>query len=107
MTGSTTKKAKNSLYCRYKKSALRIQKLIKEKPFNASERLIRTVEFVLANGGVKELLTAGRRMSITHLYSLDIIVPFVVILLVFIVILTKILVRLVCRRERKMKQKTN
>ncbi|EYC40970.1 hypothetical protein Y032_0587g341 [Ancylostoma ceylanicum] len=60
---------------KYKKAAMRISTLIKTKPFNASERLIKFTEFVLSNGGMKELLVEGRKIPFMKYHNLDIFVP--------------------------------
>lgn len=54
---------------------MRISTLIRTKPFNASERLVRFTEFVLANGGMKELLVEGRKIPFLKYHNLDIFVP--------------------------------
>ncbi|CAD6193418.1 unnamed protein product [Caenorhabditis auriculariae] len=45
---------------RYTEKARRLQKLIRSKPTTPSQRLIQTTEWVLKNGGVKELLSDGQ-----------------------------------------------
>ena len=80
-----------------------MQRLITEKPFNATERLVKTTEFVLNNGGVKELLIVGRSYSITHMYNLDIIIPLVVLVFFFLYGSTRLLVSLHCQGRRKQK----
>ncbi|CAI4228128.1 unnamed protein product [Auanema sp. JU1783] len=48
---------------KYKQAAMRIRNLVRNKPFNASQRLIQYTNFVLANGGMKELLVEGRNLT--------------------------------------------
>ncbi|XGW27702.1 hypothetical protein V3C99_007919 [Haemonchus contortus] len=60
---------------RYKQAAVRISTLIRTKPFNASEKLIKYTEFVLMNGGVKELLAEGRLLPFLQYHNLDIFIP--------------------------------
>ncbi|RCN35521.1 hypothetical protein ANCCAN_18604 [Ancylostoma caninum] len=54
---------------------MRISTLIRTKPFNASERLVKFTEFVLSNGGMKELLVEGRKIPFMKYHNLDIFVP--------------------------------
>ncbi|PIC26025.1 hypothetical protein B9Z55_018731 [Caenorhabditis nigoni] len=70
----------------YTKNAHRIRDLIKSKPLGARDRFIKTTEWVIQNGGVRELLTEGRDLSIITSYNLDIIVPVLFVLLYFLVI---------------------
>ncbi|RCN35522.1 glycosyltransferase family 28 protein [Ancylostoma caninum] len=60
---------------KYKEAATRISTLIRTKPFNASERLVKFTEFVLSNGGMKELLVEGRKIPFMKYHNLDIFVP--------------------------------
>ncbi|VDO60067.1 unnamed protein product [Haemonchus placei] len=64
-----------SNFCRYKQAAVRISTLIRTKPFKSSEKLIKYTEFVLMNGGVKELLAEGRRLPFLQYHNLDIFIP--------------------------------
>ncbi|EGT42702.1 CBN-UGT-47 protein [Caenorhabditis brenneri] len=70
----------------YTQQAHRIRDLIKTKPMGARERFIKTTEWVIQNGGVHELLTEGRNLSIITSYNLDILVPIFLFFLFFIII---------------------
>ncbi|KAE9547508.1 hypothetical protein FO519_009278 [Halicephalobus sp. NKZ332] len=69
---------------KYKKAALRIQKLVKSKPLNATERLWQYTRFLLDNGGkLPELQIEGRKLPLYVYFNLDILIPIAVFLIVF------------------------
>ncbi|CAB3397902.1 unnamed protein product [Caenorhabditis bovis] len=62
----------------YKKGAERMKNLILTKPMNSRDRFIKTIEWVIKNNGIPELLTDGRKLGLIEFYNLDILVPFVI-----------------------------
>uniref|UniRef100_A0A8R1HJC9 glucuronosyltransferase n=1 Tax=Caenorhabditis japonica TaxID=281687 RepID=A0A8R1HJC9_CAEJA len=76
---------------KYTKEAQRVRNLIKSKPMGARDRLIKTTEWVIQNGGVHELLAGSRNWSFVTYYNLDIIVPVASILVLVFWSLLKIL----------------
>lgn len=69
----------------YTKQAHRVRDLMRNKPMGARDRFIKTTEWVIQNGGVHELLTEGRDLSIIKYYNLDIIVPCFFVAFYFII----------------------
>ncbi|KAF1751201.1 hypothetical protein GCK72_017755 [Caenorhabditis remanei] len=59
---------------KYQEKALRLRKLMRSKPQNASERLIKITNWVLENDGVEELQYEGKHMDFFTYYNLDIII---------------------------------
>uniref|UniRef100_A0AC34PUN0 Glucuronosyltransferase n=1 Tax=Panagrolaimus sp. JU765 TaxID=591449 RepID=A0AC34PUN0_9BILA len=59
---------------RYEKAVKRMQNLIKSKPLNATERLLKYTRFLLDNGGkLPELQIEGRKLSAITYYNLDVL----------------------------------
>lgn len=72
---------------KYKQKAARLSKLMRSKPQNASERLIKITNWVLENDGVEELQYEGKDMDFFTYYNLDIIIVSIIIpILIFIVL---------------------
>ncbi|VDO75442.1 unnamed protein product [Haemonchus placei] len=71
----------------YKKNAIRIAKLMSEKPFSAEERLVRWTNFAVENGVLDELHVEGSRMNFIVYFNLDVI---------FVGIITLCLITYVC-----------
>ncbi|PAV87789.1 hypothetical protein WR25_26949 isoform H [Diploscapter pachys] len=90
---------------RYKKMAMRMKNLLKTKPFKAKERLVKYTEFVLSNGGMKELIAPSRHLSIIKLYNLDVYLFLITTIFVFIYIPLKLTSVALFKTNRK-KHKT-
>lgn len=86
--------------------AVRLKNLIKTKPFKAKERLVKYTEFVLDNGGMKELIAPSRHLSIIKLYNLDVYAFLIAITTLIIYALIKLTTLLLCNfsgTEQKLK----
>ncbi|KAK6747572.1 hypothetical protein RB195_000644 [Necator americanus] len=81
---------------KYKKAAVRISTLIRTKPFNATERLVKFTEFVLLNGGMKELLVEGRNIPFIKYHNLDIFIPIGIIFLLICYISLRLFITFLC-----------
>ncbi|VDN21454.1 unnamed protein product [Cylicostephanus goldi] len=57
---------------KYKKNALRISKLMREKPFSAEERLVQWTNFAIANGVLTEFHLEGSRLNFIVYFNLDV-----------------------------------
>lgn len=80
---------------RYAKAAKRISRLVKRQPFSPDERLVKWTEFAIENGGLPELLTQGRYLSVIVHNNLDIWIPFAVLLLSSLVAVALVVIRVV------------
>uniref|UniRef100_A0A7E4VZR8 UDP-glucuronosyltransferase n=1 Tax=Panagrellus redivivus TaxID=6233 RepID=A0A7E4VZR8_PANRE len=79
----------------YKTHAARIQKLIKTKPLNSTERFLRYTQFVGDNEGhLDELHIAGRRLSSVKYFNIDIILALLVILSILPIVIFVIISKL-------------
>lgn len=89
----------------YKEGAKRISQLLKTKPFQAEERLLKFTEFAIANGGLKELKVEGRHLSFIVYHNLDIILPFSIAILLALYSLFKFAISLLSsKRDKKSKR---
>ncbi|MFH4983554.1 hypothetical protein AB6A40_010263 [Gnathostoma spinigerum] len=80
---------------RYLQRAQRISRLIKTKPFSAKQKLLKYIRFVADNDGeLPELMLEGRNLNFFILHSLDIIVPFVVVVIVTLFVLLRCMLAL-------------
>ncbi|CAI5452742.1 unnamed protein product [Caenorhabditis angaria] len=70
---------------KYTENAHRIRDLIKSKPQSSSERFLKTVDWVISNNGVPELLFDGRNTNTIIYYNLDILIPIFVLITYFII----------------------
>ncbi|CAO4379939.1 unnamed protein product [Caenorhabditis nigoni] len=71
----------------YKQKASRLRKLMRTKPQNASERLIKITNWVLENDGVEELQYEGKHLDLFTFYNLDILIVATLIpILIFIIL---------------------
>uniref|UniRef100_A0A8R1DRL1 UDP-glucuronosyltransferase n=2 Tax=Caenorhabditis japonica TaxID=281687 RepID=A0A8R1DRL1_CAEJA len=68
----------------YKKNALRIAKMMREKPFSPEERLTKWTQFAIEHGVLEELHVEGSRLNTIFYFNLDV---FAFLLIVFIAIL--------------------
>ena len=82
-----------------------MKNLLKAKPFKARERLIKYTDFVLSNGGMKELISPSRHLSIIKLYNLDVYLFLLAIIFVLIYIPLKLISFALFKTNRK-KHKT-
>ncbi|XGW01929.1 hypothetical protein V3C99_014204 [Haemonchus contortus] len=92
----------------YKKNAIRLAKLMSEKPFSAEERLIRWTNFAVENGVLDELHVEGSRMNFIVYFNLDVFfVGIIALCLIAYVCLFVILRPLVswCLRSQQTKLK--
>ncbi|PIO72488.1 hypothetical protein TELCIR_05577 [Teladorsagia circumcincta] len=88
----------------YKQNAIRLSKLMSEKPFSAEERLIRWTNFAVENGVLEELHVEGSRMNFITYFNLDVIAVAITVLCLFIFTVLKSL-RIFCSRKRDTKLK--
>lgn len=74
---------------KYTKQAHRVRELIRSKPMGARERFIQTTDWVIRNGGVQELVSESRDLSLITFYNLDVIIPVMfLILVIFLLIIS-------------------
>lgn len=66
---AVSKMLKNSSY---KENAIRIAKLMKEKPFSPEERLVRWTKFAIDHGVLEEFHVEGSRLNTIVYYNLDV-----------------------------------
>ncbi|EYB85012.1 hypothetical protein Y032_0306g2000 [Ancylostoma ceylanicum] len=89
----------------YEKNAIRISKLMREKPFSAEQRLIQWTTFAVNNGVLDVLHVQGSRMNFIVYFNLDVMAVVVIALcLVSFVILRSCHVLRKMFSVRKMKQ---
>ncbi|VDD94006.1 unnamed protein product [Enterobius vermicularis] len=69
---------------RYNKAAKRLQQLILQKPFSATERLIKYTEHAVVFGHIDNLDLASTKLNFFQYYLLDIIVPLIVLTTIFL-----------------------
>ncbi|EYB85020.1 hypothetical protein Y032_0306g2004 [Ancylostoma ceylanicum] len=74
----------------YKKNAVRMSKLMREKPFSAEQRLIQWTTFAVDNGVLDVLHVQGSRMNFIVYFNLDVIAAFVAVLCLLIVIVLRL-----------------
>ncbi|VDO68707.1 unnamed protein product [Heligmosomoides polygyrus] len=55
----------------YKRNAVRISRLMKEKPFTAEERLLKWTDFAVRHGVLEELHVEGSRLNFVVYFNLD------------------------------------
>ena len=70
----------------YKKAALRLSHLIKNKPFKPHEIFVKWTNFVVENGVLPELTPEGARLSFIEYFCIDVILVFLSIPLILIYI---------------------
>uniref|UniRef100_A0A1I7T1B4 UDP-glucuronosyltransferase n=1 Tax=Caenorhabditis tropicalis TaxID=1561998 RepID=A0A1I7T1B4_9PELO len=58
----------------YRQKAMRLRKLMRSKPQNASERLIKITNWVLENDGIEELQYEGKHLDFFTYHNLDILI---------------------------------
>ncbi|KAL6744221.1 hypothetical protein Aduo_017179 [Ancylostoma duodenale] len=80
----------------YKKNAIRMSKLMREKPFTAEQRLIQWTTFAVENGVLDVLHVQGSRMNFIVYFNLDVIA----IVVAALFLLTVIILRLCCVLRR-------
>ncbi|KHJ85515.1 hypothetical protein OESDEN_14758 [Oesophagostomum dentatum] len=81
---------------RYKKNAVRMAKLMKEKPFSPEERLVEWTTFAVENGVLDVLHVEGSRMNSIVYFNLDVIAVFIIFIclsVTIVVVLFKKLIR--------------
>ncbi|EGT30689.1 CBN-UGT-49 protein [Caenorhabditis brenneri] len=81
----------------YKKNAVRIAKMMREKPFSPEERLTKWTQFAIDHGVLEEFHVEGSRLNFLVYYNLDVIgVALAILLFVLYVVLriVKVLLRL-------------
>ena len=70
---------------RYYQQAQRTKRLLLTKPFSGADKFVKYTEYVIDNGGVlPELQVEGRNLSFIVYYNLDIFIPLLIVLLIFI-----------------------
>uniref|UniRef100_A0A0N5A5S9 UDP-glucuronosyltransferase n=1 Tax=Parastrongyloides trichosuri TaxID=131310 RepID=A0A0N5A5S9_PARTI len=79
----------------YKEKAEVMAKMLKKRPIQPKELLIKHIEFAAEFGSLEVLDLASRNMSFIEYYNLDIIVPFLVILLSVISVLFYVLYKFI------------
>ncbi|VDM81278.1 unnamed protein product [Strongylus vulgaris] len=73
----------------YKQNALRIAKLMREKPFSAEQRLVEWTNFAVANGVLDVLHVEGSRLNFIVYFNLDVIAAVVVSVCLILIIIIK------------------
>ncbi|CAI2354425.1 unnamed protein product [Caenorhabditis sp. 36 PRJEB53466] len=83
----------------YKKNAVRITKMMRDKPFSPEERLTKWTQFAIDHGVLEELHVEGSRLNTIVYFNLDIFAFLIVVLIVILHIFVYIL-KLICCRKR-------
>ncbi|EJW69975.1 hypothetical protein WUBG_19119, partial [Wuchereria bancrofti] len=65
----------------YAQKVERLSKMMAKKPNQAEEQLIKHVEFAAEFGQIANFDPYGRKMSFVSYYMLDIIIPFIILIL--------------------------
>ncbi|KHJ86572.1 hypothetical protein OESDEN_13671 [Oesophagostomum dentatum] len=74
----------------YKKNALRMSKLMREKPFSAEQRLIKWTNFAVENGVLDVLHVEGSRLNSIVYFNLDVIAAAIGALFLLIIVVVKL-----------------
>ncbi|VDM69671.1 unnamed protein product [Strongylus vulgaris] len=93
---SLVSKALSKLHFSYKQNALRMSKLMQEKPFSAEQRLVQWTNFAVANGVLDVLHVQGSRLNSIVYFNLDVIAVFLVCVCLFMVVII-----MLCRAIRR------
>ncbi|VDK30594.1 unnamed protein product [Gongylonema pulchrum] len=72
---------------RFSQKAERLSRMIAKRPNSATEQLIRHVEFAAEFGQIPNFDPYGRKMSFVSYFMLDIIIPFITILMLVLALL--------------------
>ncbi|VDK45096.1 unnamed protein product [Cylicostephanus goldi] len=75
----------------YKQNAMRMSKLMQEKPFSAEQRLVQWTNFAIENGVLDVLHVQGSRLNSIVYFNLDVIAVVVIVICSFLVIIFKLL----------------
>uniref|UniRef100_A0A0M3IJV7 UDP-glucuronosyltransferase n=1 Tax=Ascaris lumbricoides TaxID=6252 RepID=A0A0M3IJV7_ASCLU len=76
-------------------SSRRLAKMIAKKPFSVEERIVKYTEFAVEFGHVENLDPAARKLNFFQYYLIDVIVPLVLGLSLFIYLFVKIVIFIV------------
>ncbi|EFP00344.1 hypothetical protein CRE_18443 [Caenorhabditis remanei] len=91
----------------YKKNAIRIAKMMREKPFTPEDRLVRWTNFAIDHGVLEEFHVEGSRLSGIVYYNLDVMFVVFVVFSFFLWVLVYVfkfllrVIRLDVSREKK------
>lgn len=99
----------------YAQKAKLLSKMIAKRPNSAKDQLIKHVEFAIEFGPIPNFDPYGRKMSFMSYYMLDIIIPFILLVLtvlaalcyVFYKIFRKFVLQISCVSSEKEKEKKN
>ncbi|VDM19171.1 unnamed protein product [Wuchereria bancrofti] len=78
----------------YAQKVERLSKMMAKKPNQAEEQLIKHVEFAAEFGQIANFDPYGRKMSFVSYYMLDIIIPFIILILFITTIICYLIIRL-------------
>ncbi|KAK5972685.1 UDP-glucoronosyl and UDP-glucosyl transferase [Trichostrongylus colubriformis] len=88
----------------YKQNAIRLSKLMSEKPFSAEERLIRWTNFAVENGVLDVLHVEGSRLNFIVYFNLDVIAVAILVSCLAVFMIFKLFAIFCCRgRDAKLK----
>ncbi|CAP20492.1 Protein CBG23714 [Caenorhabditis briggsae] len=79
----------------YKKNAIRIAEMMRNKPFTPEERLVKWTKFAINHGVLEELHVEGSRLNTIVYYNLDIFAFLFFVILVFFRVLCYAFIRVV------------
>uniref|UniRef100_A0AC34R6N1 UDP-glucuronosyltransferase n=1 Tax=Panagrolaimus sp. JU765 TaxID=591449 RepID=A0AC34R6N1_9BILA len=84
----------------YKTNAKLLSRMVKSKPMSADERILKFAEFAAQFGDSGALQTQGRHMNAFQLYSLDVVLLFVVGLILALIIITWVVKKSWCLAKK-------
>ncbi|UMM44572.1 hypothetical protein L5515_019704 [Caenorhabditis briggsae] len=79
----------------YKKNAIRIAEMMRNKPFTPEERLVKWTKFAINHGVLEELHVEGSRLNTIVYYNLDIFAFLFFVILVFFRVLCYAFIRVI------------
>lgn len=89
----------------YKTNAVRIAKMMRDKPFTPEERLTKWTSFAIDHGVLEELHVEGSRLNTIVYYNLDVIAFLLFVLIAILHVFIYALKFIFCRRKSSQKVK--
>ncbi|CAL2045291.1 unnamed protein product [Caenorhabditis brenneri] len=89
---------------KYQQKALRLRKLMRSKPQNASQTLIKITNWVLENDGIEELQYEGKHMDFFTYYNLDVLITAALIPTLIFIILRISNIRVIIENKKSKKE---
>ncbi|VDK48811.1 unnamed protein product [Cylicostephanus goldi] len=74
----------------YKQNAMRMSKLMREKPFTAEQRLVQWTNFAVENGVLDVLHVQGSRLNFIVYFNLDVIAVATMVICSLLIVVVKI-----------------